>query len=168
LRLRQGFFYREAREFSEREKSIPAMKGETSTSVCSSSSSRQMARLPQDTRRAWRRSGFVLLLSLFVSFMFLRYHGRLANARIFFIFFRVRFDLFNSRARPSVAPIRKRARPGIAPISKRAKYFPRKLLNAKALRAPGAPKSLILRDLRTLVRIRSPPQTRILCQLASA
>ena len=93
-------------------------------------------------------SGISRLIVMF--FMFLRYHGRLANARIFLFFFRVRFDLFNSRAESRTAPIRKRARPGIAPIKKRAKYFLRKLLNAKALRARRAPKSLILSDLRVI------------------
>jgi len=57
----------------------------------------------------------------------------------FLIFFRVRFDLFNYHARP-----------GIALFIFRANYFPRKLLNAKALRARGAPKSLILSDLRVI------------------
>ena len=155
--MRQGFFYREAREFSEREKSIPAMKGETSTSVCSSSSSRQMASVVHETSQA---QGSCCCCRCSYRSWLKGITGGLRTQGFFLIFFRVRFDLFNSRARPGSAPIRKCARPGIAPIKKRAKYFPRKLLNAKALRAPGAPKWLILSHLRVIYQNPKPATKR--------
>jgi len=68
------------------------------------------------------------------------------RARIISIFFELFFwGVSRRHARPGNAPIKKRARPGGEVFKKRAK---RKALNSKALRARGASKWLILKELR--------------------
>lgn len=67
-------------------------------------------------------------------------------ARDILIFFELFFcGVSRRRAKPQFGLFKRRARPGIELFNFRAK---RKALNSKALRARGAPKWLILKELR--------------------